>query len=825
MLTAAATHLGITSATSESTSASSDNSQFHGIRCLIIDNYDSFTHNLVEYFSILTKIHPITLYNTVPFSYIESILPYIDCIILSPGPGNPQHPADVGVCTHILNDQYILNNIPILGVCLGLQLLAACNQGNIIHAYKPQHGQISAISHNSKQLFKNIPNPMLAVRYNSLIVGANSVNSNLIITATDEVNEIMGLDHKDYPIYTVQFHPESIETQHGMQMFSNFIDLIIQFQAKQRIQHKTMNQMQFEAAVAALKIEKNYWSGRCLTEIELSSPSSTISNYYFPGKPQHYGLLSRKLSGEAYVDSEQVFASLFAGASSSFWLDSSLIEQGRSRFSFCGDFSGPHSIIFRYFLHNQTVTAASNSSEMYETIKLSEQKGLFFGFLQQFLNQHVVISDEHESSALPFDFQCGLVGYFGYEMKEETQPHPGELHDSNIKPSPSASSNIPDALFGFADRMIAFDHTERAIYILALHSIQLDNSREEKVNRQEQNSSQSHIATDNWLKATAQQILQLKSKPFSAPRTTPANLEPNNNNNVQFEWRDSRAEYIDKINSCKASILEGESYELCLTNKLLVSIRNSPHFSPFQFYRILRRLNAAPYSSYFNFPEFSLCSSSPERFLRVSSTGQVQSKPIKGTVPRGSTASLDAELKLKLATSQKDRSENLMIVDLIRNDLSKIGVTGSVAVPALMQVESYATVHQLVSTIEAKIDTKMIQPLQVIEHCFPPGSMTGAPKLRSTVILKGLEQEKRGIYSGTLGYIGLNGTADMNVIIRTAILPQPSKDNPNAGYNVSIGAGGAIVHLSNSEEEYEEVLLKAKALINALKVAAAEELS
>lgn len=260
------------------------------------------------------------------------------------------------------------------------------------------------------------------------------------------------------------------------------------------------------------------------------------------------------------------------------------------------------------------------------------------------------------------------------------------------------------------------------------------------------------------------------------------------------------------IRECQIAIANGDAYQLCLTTEAAVDIRPDPLAS----YLALRRVSPSHHGGYLRVGEYALLSSSPETFLTVSAEGVIESRPIKGTRRRGTTPEEDSALRAELEASDKERAENLMIVDLMRNDIGRVSEVGSVSVPSLHAVESYAQVHQLVSTVRGRL-RRGLRPVDAVVACFPAGSMTGAPKSSATAILDRLEGHPRGIYSGAFGYFGLDGRIELAMVIRSIVL-----DSVGA----TIGTGGGITALSVPEEELEEVKLKAAALLGVLRTAA-----
>jgi len=362
-------------------------------------------------------------------------------------------------------------------------------------------------------------------------------------------------------------------------------------------------------------------------------------------------------------------------------------------------------------------------------------------------------------------FALGWAGWLGYETRFETMGMPR-----------TQASPYPDAAFLYLDRAIEFDHATREATLIALGEAWVGELLD-------------------WREATEAAL--------NPPRALPQAEGPKSSDRPpRASWRHTDADYLAMIASAQASIAAGDAYLLCLTTE--VSVDATP--DPVATYLRLRASSPTHHGALLRIGDISLLSSSPEQFLSVSPDGTIESRPIKGTRPRGTTPDEDAAFKADLAASEKERAENLMIVDLMRNDIGGVSEIGSIEVPSLLEVESYAPVHQLVSTVRGMLaDGKT--GMDAVVACFPAGSMTGTPKRAATVILDALEQHPRGIYSGAFGYFGLDGRIDLAMTIRSIVL---------SPYGATIGTGGGITALSIPDEELAEIKLKAEVLLRAL---------
>ncbi|WP_241980332.1 MULTISPECIES: anthranilate synthase component I family protein [unclassified Cryobacterium] len=415
--------------------------------------------------------------------------------------------------------------------------------------------------------------------------------------------------------------------------------------------------------------------------------------------------------------------------------------------------------------------------------------GTIFDFLRADLNT-VRATSADGTSPDEVGFRLGWMGWFGYGLAATA---------AGLRAGEQAG-DAPDAALLYVDRVIAFDHAARTVTLLASSGPDLSPAAIEEWAL--------HISRDLSSRNLSSRDVSSRL-PDSAPQDTPARplLHLASATAVDVRWRHDAGEYARLIEACQDRIEAGDAYQLCLTNE--VTIAGS--FDPVTVYRQLRAGSPSHHGGLLRFGSHALLSASPEEFLSVTPRGRVQTRPIKGTRPRSPDPVTDRMLATELLASDKERAENLMIVDLMRNDLGRVAALGTVAVTSLLQVESYPHVHQLVSTVVAQLAPGMTA-VDAIEATFPAGSMTGAPKASAMSILAALEGGDRGIYAGAFGYLGNDGAVDLAMVIRSIVLGP-------AG--ASIGTGGGITALSVPAEEIEETRIKARALIGAILASAA----
>ncbi|TYZ67709.1 hypothetical protein PybrP1_012594, partial [[Pythium] brassicae (nom. inval.)] len=798
---------------------------------LLIDNYDSYTFNIYQMLAQVNGVAPLVVRNddfggdfatawsafqrhaTELCAKDERGIGLALNVVISPGPGHPGVVADFGMCADAIRNA----QVPVLGICLGHQGLAQVYGGRVVSAPEVMHGRTSRVhfcnavagaedGKSPATLFSHIPDGFEVVRYHSLVADEASLPADLRVTARTDDGVVMALQHANKLQFGVQFHPEAVCSTFGYQLFQNFRDITLQQPPTQcRLQHSNLQPHVLERPA-------------------VNECNRVVSPQAKTGEPDYSVQVRVASSGLASLDfAQHVFADRYADSRRSFWLDSSnfdgsgvpsLADGGgssaqqplSSRFSLMGDGSGPLSYSVEYCILENLLRVYEDDgeTELFEDdtdilAHLRSKMAAFRAHEVEFVDGDREQPPPLSAADIPFSFRGGFVGYFGYEVLGSGLRQGGETaSDANraaIQKRLDEGDHVPDASFLFADRTLVFDHLESKVYSVSVSMRRGEDSGvcglEEAIEWHRDVATQLQRLTHEFINArvplaAAAAGARSASDPLRSHWQKQAQQEA-----VVFYPSRSRRQYGRNIREIQRLIHDGETYEVCLTNQLEAthSITN-----PLGFYQLLRKRNPAPYAGFYH------------RFLRVGADGWMESKPIKGTRRRGLTPSEDAAIAAELASCTKDRAENMMIADLVRNDFGVVAQIGSVHVPTLMAVETYATVHQLVTTVrgQRRADADIVD---ILNATFPGGSMTGAPKKRTMQIIRQLEQGPRGVYSGALGFLSLDGSCDLNIVIRTAVVT-PKR--------VRLGSGGAIIALSDTDEEYEEMLLKTRALVQAL---------
>jgi para-aminobenzoate synthetase component 1 len=376
-----------------------------------------------------------------------------------------------------------------------------------------------------------------------------------------------------------------------------------------------------------------------------------------------------------------------------------------------------------------------------------------------------------DSSPAELPFTGGAVGYFSYDLCHFIERLPGRAVDN---------LNLPECYLAFYDAAVAFDHLENKTYLISTGFPELDEGKR--------------------LRRAEERLQELRSRVlFAAP---PSHFVPGASvKAAALKANFTHKDYLKAVETAREFICAGDIFQVNLSQRFETDL-NTP---PYELYQRLRQINPAPFANYFNFEGVSIVGASPERFLKVRGD-LVETRPIKGTRPRGQTPGEDRALAESLLKSVKDRAENIMIVDLERNDIGRVCRYGTVKVTELAILETYPTVFHLTSTVVGQLSEGKDR-IDLLKATFPGGSITGAPKVRAMEIIDELEPTRRSVYTGSLGYLSFGGAMDLNIVIRTIII----KDG-KAYFQV----GGAIVYDSEPESEYIETLDKGRALMRAL---------
>jgi len=819
---------------------------------LYVDAYDSFSNSIVGLLEQNLNVHVTTVRIDDPEASrnLKTILKAFDAVVVGPGPGHPTNVNDTGLINQLwtLHDADVL---PILGVCLGFQSLALAYGAEVKRLCQARHGIVSEILHCGSDIFEDIVS-LHATQYHSLQVdiGVHDPLSEhgrwqptltcpklrpLAWDITDAVNGpiLMAIRHIDKPFSGVQFHPESICTSKAG------VDMVQTWWRQSKEWLTTRDRPKSQGCSTSSRYISPVTTTSTLREIVAVDQRNGL--HHFGSElaqtvrsiigPEPVALNWEKHSTGA-LNLVALVESLGFDRGDVVLLDSQGHHSGK--YSILGILVPDQTLKLAYRSWDRTIRYRTHSDNEHITRLGSIDQ--VWPILQEALDLHSprtgYSKQSHGSSdGLPTEcpFWGGFMGYISYEAGLETINV--ELHES------SATDRIPDISFAFVNRSIVIDHEAGQTYV------------------------QSLLPNDwNWISEAGGRLKNLKHaselRDFSTGRSA---LD----NHLDYSQISTPREnhYRNKVRKCQESLAEGNSYELCLTDETIITVPtlDDSRLDPWSLYKRLRRENPAPFGAFLRLSNATVVGTSPERFFKWERNGHCEFRPIKGTVKK--SPNMTSELAHGILNSSKERAENLMIVDLIRHDLSGVIGAKNCSVSKLMTVEEYEHVYQLVSVIEGQLPSgrkgKENGPtgMDVLKASLPPGSMTGAPKKRSCEILRDIEKRPRGIYSGILGYMDVGGGGDFSVVIRTAVRdpdvpsnltssstmgersngssrystprsssPAPSMEETNTGPSIQtdtwrIGAGGAVTIQSTDEEEFLEMETKVMSALRAFQKA------
>lgn len=748
---------------------------------LLIDSHDSFSHNLRRLIEDNTSHRVITIFNDTfdPSEYdkiFQEWIQYFDWIVIGPGPGHPAQEADVGIVRWLYQHfkKWPKETVPILGVCLGFQSLCYEFGNPVLRLDNVKHGQVYQVYPTSASgLFSGTPFP--GVRYHSLHVEQELLNSEIVPLAvcTEDLGcqILMAGRHSSLPLYGVQYHPESVCSKGGD-------DLIQRFDAIAR-QYNIIHRSSLARNQPDLSIEKT----RAVHEEWLVSSGKFECN-------QIPRLYAKKFSF-LHLDTKPIDVCD--------WLTAAGIA-----FVFLNSAADPGdwSIIGLPVTNESEVITHSVDAInwvrllKYGTITTKTEKiDSIMKFVAAKMQSKYVARNELElklkaqfnlSELLPF--LGGYMGLFSYEAGKH-------LVRENMEQI--CTDYTPDCKLVYIERFIIHDRTSLNWYLISIRDSLEEESTCDKLVTSLLAAKDIRLGVDS---------VHPKVKDYCV----------NGEQDISYELPD-RDVYRLQFGMCQEYLHSGDSYELCLTTQLKITV--PADVTPWTIYKILAlHKNPSPYSCFMDFDDCVLLSSSPERFISWKDSTKIEGRkitelrPIKGTVRNTVETTLaDAE---RILRTPKEMGENLMVVDLIRHDLQTF--TDSVHVDALMAIEEYKTVYQMVTVIQGHLRKTGYKGIDVLQLSLPPGSMTGAPKKRSVELLQKIEalqptmnsSGRRGIYSGVAGYWSVTDDADWSVIIRSMVHYKKDKENVDGRRVWRIGAGGAITVLSDELGEWEEMHLK-----------------
>lgn len=748
---------------------------------LLIDSYDSFTNNLARLLADSTGKEVVTIHNDtfLPHEYeyfYSQVLPLFEYVVVGPGPGHPAIEADVGVIPWLLDQCHRRLPVPVLGICLGFQALCHAFGNKVGRLEDVKHGQIYDIcpfedAVGAGKLYASSA-PFPSVRYHSLYVEVGLLNDDIVpLAVCHEGAEkvLMAAKHRILPLYGVQYHPESVCLAQGDALVRSFDAIAGAFNATYRKEVYAERVPETSALVASIKAKRAVHEPFLIRDGVLSCQRT-------PVYAQKLVLDADSMGVADFLHRQNTpFVLLNSASTPGLWLVIGLPTPSRSQVL---THSTDKPDVVHILVHGQNALKTHDlgpeeslwtylGAEMARTYVLPELVALLLG-------------PGFHSRPLPF--VGGFLGFFSYEE--------GQFVDHG-RLQPLTNGPIPDTKLVFVERVVLHDHVSGHWFVL---SIQPEDS--------------------NWVASFSAELQsqKLKLDPTSVKTSVQDLCRDNDAILFDFPLQDT---YRAQFDRCQEHLHAGDSYELCLTTQLKLTL--PAYIEPWDIYKVLTvHKNPLPYLCFMDFGDVALVLSSPERFVLWKGTENgrkaVQLRPIKGTVRR--TPAVDLEAATKILKTPKEMGENLMIVDLIRHDLHQF--LPKVNVSQLMSVEQYETVYQLVSAIDGELPETGFHGVDILHRSLPPGSMTGAPKKRSVQLLQDIESMqkngnpggRRGVYSGVVGYWSVTDDADWLVVIRSTYHYKDDVENTENSHLWRIGAGGAITVLSEAEAEWDELRIK-----------------
>ncbi|ROW08883.1 hypothetical protein VMCG_02987 [Cytospora schulzeri] len=826
-------------------------------KVLFIDAYDSFSNNITSLLTTLLDVDVFVLPidAAIPKADFRRELSNYEAVVCGPGPGSPEIESDVGLMRWLWELEAD-DLVPVLGVCLGFQSLVLASGGKVRRLRRGLHGMVRKIEHRPLRddllpdnLFEDVKE-FQATLYHSLCV---DVRQDAVVdwertkwespTALPDVvpqawveedrgdgqgreRILMAVKHRRKPFWGLQYHPESVCTEEeGNKVLQNWFRLACRWNDERgRATNKGNKIMLAKNAVRPSLLQQVSLDHHETQEEEegwakLIHPESNSLHYQSK-------IVELPLGGVEVPDIVEI---LGLTHTEHVVLDSSNANQPppptgvdvRGRFSIIA-LEVSTCIRFQHHTGDDFVTISrSNDDTPLTKVPLRTGQTVWHVLAEFQESRRLSLGIERSSHAIPDEdevpFLGGFVGFVTYEQG---------LSDIGLTLSPHRGHKRPDVCLAWVTRSIVVDHEQGRLHVQDLEGdlewLETVAGRLKSALRQEErllkrNGSVACISTD---------------------------MQP-------AIYRPDQAKYDAKVRLCQEYIAAGDSYELCLTDQTKISRTITPRYdikqqmrsskrrrtstvtevysrpnTSWELYRTLRTRNPAPFASYVRLGGATLVSSSPERFLQYNRSGLCSMQPMKGTVKKSAAAGVGCATTLAEAEAilhvPKEEAENLMIVDLVRHDLHGICGPGRVTVPALLKVEEYQTVFQMITTVEGQLPQagdesarSRYSGLDVLSASLPPGSMTGAPKKRSCEILQQIENGKeRSLYSGVVGYMCVTGRGDWSVTIRSMFRWDDESQGADGEGKTEekevwhIGAGGAVTILSTPEGEREEMFVK-----------------